>query len=289
MHWLPLVAACSARLFVPLPPALRPRTLADSYDGTNANSLSFGGEVREGAAKRVHAPPVLLDPGTVDAPGWVLPLCSVLAAGIPLLILTLARIGSGASANSARVLTGPPEAFMEPAPTPLQHDGIGSRHPEWLQILPTRLKGNGLFSCAPIARGSFLFDYEGERIDEAEYRRRYPDRVSDYAVGVKKNGVITFIDGVDPALSGVARYMNHSAARPNVKMQTDLVSEPPRVLMYAIKDIEPGDELVWNYGIGYVQAHPNLVEDTVNRPAVKRPAVDRPAVDQSLSPRPRAA
>jgi SET domain-containing protein len=161
---------------------------------------------------------------------------------------------------------------------PAAEESIGARHPEWLRVLPTRLKGNGLFSREPIPRGSFLFDYEGERIDEVEYRRRYPDRISDYTVGVKKNGVVTFIDGVDPALSGLPRYMNHSAARPNVKMRVDLGAEPPRVLMYVIKDIEPGDELVWNYGIGYVQAHPNLIEDTANRkPAPSNQKVKRPA------------
>jgi SET domain-containing protein len=143
--------------------------------------------------------------------------------------------------------------------------------PSNFEVLPTELKGNGLFSRAQIRRGTFLFDYEGERIDEAEYRRRYPDRVSDYAVGIKKNGIITFIDGADPAVSGLPRYMNHSAEYPNVKMQVDLVAEPPRVLMHAIRDIQPGDELVWNYGIGYVQAHPNLVEDVSKaaRPAAQ--------------------
>jgi hypothetical protein len=221
------------------------------------------------------APVVLVAPGQVDAPVWVLPLLSMLVAGIPLLFLTFARMGE----TKPVIREGP---LPEPVATPSAEEGIGSQHPEWLQVLPTKLKGMGLFASAAIPRGSFLFDYEGEHIREAEYRHRYPDRVSDYAVGVKKNGVITFIDAADPDLSGIARFMNHSAARPNVKMEVDLLAEPPRVLMYAIRDIEPGDELVWNYGVGYVQAHPDLVEDTVRRPAVGE--VARPAARPAAQP-----
>jgi hypothetical protein len=209
-------------------------------------------------------PSVHIEPGTVNAPGWVLPVFSLLIAGLPLLLLLAARVGSAATASEERPSAPEPDFSM-----PHADESVAARHPQWLQVLPTLLKGDGLFSRAPIPRGSFLFDYEGERIDQAEYQRRYPDRVSDYAVGVKKmNGIVTFIDGVDPAISGLARYMNHSAARPNVKMHTDVVADPPRVLMYAIKDIKPGDELVWNYGIGYVQAHPNLVEDVEAGPAM---------------------
>jgi hypothetical protein len=252
-YWLCAVAS-APRFFTPLP---------------HGHAVASGLQLRPGAGvARVPAlvlmdppPSVYLEPGAVNAPGWVLPVFSLLIAGLPLLLLMVARVGSAASAKQER-----PSPLVPAPPTPHADEGVVARHPAWVQVLPTRSKGNGLFCRAPIPRGSFLFDYEGERIDEAEYRRRYPDRVSDYAVGVKKtNGIVTFIDAVNPGLSGLARYMNHSAARPNVKMQTDVVANPPRVLMYATKDIEPGDELVWNYGIGYVQAHPNLVEDDITR------------------------
>ena len=36
---------------------------------------------------------------------------------------------------------------------------------------------------------------------------------------------------------------------------------PPRILMHALRDVEVGDELQWNYGDGYWAAHDGLVAD----------------------------
>jgi hypothetical protein len=267
------LALVHARFFAPAPLA---RPAAPVPGSATAVLLRRGGGVaRAPAPVLIDAPPPLdFEPGTVNAPAWVLPLFALLITGLPLVLLTIARMGNAAN---TRIQSQTP-TDLEIAYTPEADEGVAVQHPEWFQVLPTRLKGNGLFCRAPIARGSFLFDYEGERIDKVEYDRRYPNRVSDYTVGVKKNNVITFIDAVDPELSGLARYMNHSGARPNVKMEVDLMADPPRVLLYAIKDIEPGDELVWNYGVGYVQAHPDLVEDEVIRPAAEKVRRQRTAL-----------
>ena len=89
--------------------------------------------------------------------------------------------------------------------------------------------------------------------------------MSDYALGIKlSNGQMCFVDAVDPASSGLARYINHSAKRPNVKRKT-VLSGPdggkPRVLMYARRTISAGEELLWDYGQGYVDSHAGMVED----------------------------
>ena len=163
-------------------------------------------------------------------------------------------------------------------------------------VLDTEDKGKGLFAQHAIPEGAYLFDYEGEPLDLPAYQSRYPDKVSDYAVGIKMpSGVINFMDAADPRKSGLARFMNHDRRRANVRRATTLGGHPappappapfappcaastalpppqvkrstkfddptgPRVLMYASKRIEAGEELQWDYGAGYWAAREGLVE-----------------------------
>jgi len=77
-------------------------------------------------------------------------------------------------------------------------------------------KGRGLFAAKHVAKGSFLMRYEGDRIDDLEFERRYAaDPFSDEAGYVLRINDDEFIDGSDPERSGLARYMNHANA-PNV-------------------------------------------------------------------------
>lgn len=44
-----------------------------------------------------------------------------------------------------------------------------------LQVRPTTDgRGNGAFAAAPIARGTFIGEYEGDMLGEAQYWSRYP-------------------------------------------------------------------------------------------------------------------
>ena len=90
-------------------------------------------------------------------------------------------------------------------------------------VLDTEHKGKGLFAQHDIPEGAYLFDYEGETLDLPAYESRYPDKVSDYAVGIKMpNGAMQFKDAADPRKSGLARFMNHDFRRANVRRATAL-------------------------------------------------------------------
>lgn len=90
-------------------------------------------------------------------------------------------------------------------------------------VLDTEHKGKGLFAQHDIPEGAYLFDYEGETLDLPAYESRYPDKVSDYAVGIKMpNGAMQFKDAADPCKSGLARFMNHDFRRANVRRATAL-------------------------------------------------------------------
>jgi hypothetical protein len=90
-------------------------------------------------------------------------------------------------------------------------------------VLETEHKGKGLFAQHDIPEGAYLFDYEGETLDLPAYESRYPDKVSDYAVGIKMpNGALQFKDAADPHKSGLARFMNHDFRSANVRRTTAL-------------------------------------------------------------------
>ena len=84
---------------------------------------------------------------------------------------------------------------------------------------------------------------------------RFPNQVSDYCAALKNpgNGVLTFVDGQDERLGSPSRWMNHDGARPNVGRRSFFPRDgtPPRILMYSLRELQPGDELQWNYGDGY--------------------------------------
>ena len=133
-------------------------------------------------------------------------------------------------------------------------------------------KGLGAFATAPIKRGTYLGEYSGESMTLNEVRARFwgkrdPD-AADLAwaasrrkrnQGMSGNYIFelkdgTFICAEDGEQSTWTRFMNHVGSdypACNVKpfMQTERngdVHRYPR--FYAIRDIEAGEELQYDYG-----------------------------------------
>jgi len=179
-------------------------------------------------------------PGTVAAPAWLLPTCAMSTVLIPASLFPLLK-GMEADKRSWE------------SSAPGQEDGLCT--PEQctaLSVSDSPGKGLGLFAIEHIPKGTFLFDYTGEKLSKTEYDVRYPSGVSDYTAGMRTpSGRMDFIDGRDSMLGAPARYMNHDSQTPNVGRRTFCVEEECRILMYALRDLHPGDELQWNYGDGY--------------------------------------
>lgn len=118
------------------------------------------------------------------------------------------------------------------------------------------IHGNGVFAVAPIARGERIVEYRGARRTHAE--------VDAGDTGGASSGH-TFLFTLNDEYvidanyrGGVARWINHSC-EPNCEA---LLEEhegddrsKDRVFIDAIKDIEAGEELVYNYGITLAEAH----------------------------------
>jgi SET domain-containing protein len=101
--------------------------------------------------------------------------------------------------------------------------------------------GLGLFATMPIKRGTCMLEYTGPLLTDAEAKKR-EDKGARYLFEINKRWTV---DG--SPRSNIARYANH-ACRPNLEAEI----KGKRVLLRAIRNIEPGDELTYNYGREYL-------------------------------------
>ena len=102
--------------------------------------------------------------------------------------------------------------------------------------------GLGLFATRPIKRGAYIATYRGPLLTVKEADRREA-RGARYMFEL--NGKWT-IDG-SPRYN-VARYINHSC-KPNAKP----VGRNRKIVIVALRQIEPEDEITYDYGKEYLE------------------------------------
>ena len=113
-------------------------------------------------------------------------------------------------------------------------------------------KGEGLFALRPIEEGTYLFAYDGELLDEDAMFARYPEADGRYIACINDD---LYIDGIDPSLSNMARWMNHaSAANANVFWKKQRRGAKKAMHFYALRAIAPSEELCFDYGSDYWDA-----------------------------------
>ena len=95
----------------------------------------------------------------------------------------------------------------------------------------------GCFAIAPIAKGVRLIEYVGERISKAESTKRC-EADNQYIFSINDEFDLDGNVGWNPA-----KFINHSCA-PNCEAELD----DCRVWIVALRDIEPGEEITFNYG-----------------------------------------
>jgi uncharacterized protein len=105
--------------------------------------------------------------------------------------------------------------------------------------------GLGLFATKPIKKGAKIVRYFGPLLDS---RKKKDDAIENKYL-FELNGRWT-IDGSIRA--NVARYINH-ACRPNA--ESDVKPRKRKVFIRAIKNIEPGEEINYDYGTDYFKAY----------------------------------
>ena len=112
-----------------------------------------------------------------------------------------------------------------------------------IEVRASPLHGLGVFATRRIRRGTRIIEYVGERVSHVEADRRYQHK------DARDNHTFLFIVDVQTVIdAGVdgneARFVNH-ACEPNCES----VIEDRRVFIDAIRAIEPGEELTYDYQI----------------------------------------
>src|SRR6478736_9696153 len=105
--------------------------------------------------------------------------------------------------------------------------------------------GLGLFATKPIKKGTKIIRYFGPLLDS---KKKKDDAIENKYL-FKLNGRWT-IDG--SVRKNVARYINH-ACKPNA--ESDVKPRKRKVVIRAIKNIEPGEEINYDYGTDYFKAY----------------------------------
>jgi SET domain-containing protein len=100
--------------------------------------------------------------------------------------------------------------------------------------------GLGLFATEPIKKRTCIAEYKGRRLTN-EQADKLEARGSRYLYEINSRWTI---DG--SSRKNIARYANHSC-RPNAQSQR----MNGKVVLRAIKTINPGDEITYNYGRDY--------------------------------------
>ena len=120
---------------------------------------------------------------------------------------------------------------------------LAAKQAALIEVRASPLHGMGVFALRRIRKGTRVIEYLGERVSHAEADRRYEDKdPSDNHTFLFIVDARTVIDaGVD---GNEARFVNHGCA-PNCES----VIENRRVYIEALRTIEPGEELTYDYQI----------------------------------------
>jgi uncharacterized protein len=106
-----------------------------------------------------------------------------------------------------------------------------------LVVRPSRIHAAGVFTTAPIRKGARVVEYSGPRLTAEEANRLYDGAPRTYLYGLEDGK--TVIDG-----EGMGAYLNHSC---NPNCEIDEIKN--RVWIFALRDIAPGEELLWDYNL----------------------------------------
>jgi SET domain-containing protein len=124
-----------------------------------------------------------------------------------------------------------------------------------IQVRNSKVHGRGVFAIAPIAKGTRILEYLGDRVSHAAADARYEDHDE------SDNHTFLFIVDkqtvIDAGVNGNdARFINHQCSG-----NCESVIQNRRVFIDATRDIAPGQELGYDYEIGREKDDPPNVDE----------------------------
>jgi hypothetical protein len=124
-----------------------------------------------------------------------------------------------------------------------------------IEVRRSGVHGLGVFAAKRIPKGARIIEYVGERVSHDEADRRYEEKDANDShtflfIVDSKTVIDAGTDGND------ARFFNHSCD-PNCESTV----EKKRVYIEAIRDIEPGTELTYDYQIYREEGDPENIDE----------------------------
>ena len=121
----------------------------------------------------------------------------------------------------------------------------------YICVKSSKIHSKGIFAKKDIPEGTRIIEYVGEKITKAESDRRADIPLKRAKKNKKYGAVYIFelnkrydLDGDVPY--NTAKYINHSC---NPNCETDIIRG--RIWIIALRDIQKGEEISYNYGYGY--------------------------------------
>jgi hypothetical protein len=126
---------------------------------------------------------------------------------------------------------------------------------ELIEVRRSDVHGLGVFAARRIPKGTRIIEYVGERVSHDEADRRYEEKDANDShtflfIVDSKTVIDAGVDGND------ARFFNHSCD-PNCESTV----EKRRVYIEALRDIEPGAELTYDYQIQREDDDPDNIDE----------------------------
>ena len=124
-----------------------------------------------------------------------------------------------------------------------------------IEVRNSPVHGRGVFAVQPIKKGTRVLEYLGDRVSHEAADKRYEDHDE------SDNHTFLFIVDkktvIDAGVGGNdARFINHQCAG-----NCESIIENRRVFIDAARDIEPGQELGYDYEIGREKDDPPNVDE----------------------------
>uniref|UniRef100_A0A9J8D2F0 SET domain-containing protein n=1 Tax=Cyprinus carpio carpio TaxID=630221 RepID=A0A9J8D2F0_CYPCA len=111
-------------------------------------------------------------------------------------------------------------------------------------------KGRGVFAKTPFRKGDFVVEYRGELINSKESQRRrrtYHNRCAVFMFDFYWQEKTWCVDAAREDGS-LGRLVNDDHKHPNCKMKRVITEGKPHLCLFALKDINEGEEITYDYG-----------------------------------------
>ena len=121
------------------------------------------------------------------------------------------------------------------------------------EIRRSAIQGRGAFATRRLRAGQKIVEYTGERISQAEGDRRYAED------GMERHHTFLFTLDDDLLIDGgrggnASRFLNHSCD-PNCEAVIHGDDADARIFFHALRNIQPGAELTFDYKYERTDAH----------------------------------